>query len=171
EAGPDGSWIESSTHGLPLILHADDLIVTPHSGSWAVWLGGDYNETAYIEQNVTVPSSSPYLSYYHWIASQDICGYDYDYGWVKINGSTVRTYELCDGNDTNGWDYETVDLSSYAGQTVELQIGMYADIVFNSNWFIDDVAFQTSPSAIEDVSHPPITTPSPSDPSDVRPRQ
>jgi hypothetical protein len=169
EAGPDGSWTEYSMHGWDLILHADDLNVTPHSGSWAVWLGGEYNETAYISQDVNVSSGSPYLSYYHWIASEDICGYDY--GYVRINGSNVGTYKLCDDNDTDGWDYETVNLSSYAGQTVELQFRVTTDGVWNSNWFLDDVAFQASPSAIEDVSRPPITTSSPSDPSDPRSRQ
>jgi kumamolisin len=169
EAGPDGSWTEYSAQGWDLILQCSEPPVDCHGGNWMVWLGGDYNETAYISQDVTVPSSSPYLSYYRWTASVDMCGYDY--GYVRINGSNVKTYELCDDNDTNGWDYETVNLSSYAGQTVELQFRLTTDSSLNSNWFLDDVAFQTSPSAIDDVSRPPITTPSSSDPSDVRPRQ
>lgn len=52
EAGPT-DWLEYSTHGWPLIV--DSLPVTPHSGSWAVWLGGDYDDISYIQQQVTVP--------------------------------------------------------------------------------------------------------------------
>ncbi|HJX36987.1 MAG TPA: S8 family serine peptidase, partial [Anaerolineae bacterium] len=66
EDGPTG-WFEYSTHGWDLIVNSLPGIVTPHSGAWAVWLGGDYDELSYVEQQVTVPPGSPYLAYWHWI--------------------------------------------------------------------------------------------------------
>ena len=145
ESGRTG-WTEYSLNDTALIFQAADLAVTPHSGSWAVWLGGLPDETAYIEQQVTVPASSPHLAYWHWIASADHCGYDE--ASVAIDGSTVvDAYDLCDSQDTNGWVKHIVDLSSYAGQTVSLQIGVETDSTFNSNLFIDDVSFQASASS------------------------
>lgn len=137
------SWTEYSANGWDII---DQWTIVPsHSGSWYAWLGGDYDETAYITQDVTVPSVCPYLVFYHWIGSSDVCGYDY--GYVNINGTPVETLELCIANDTNGWVKKVINLSGYANQTVSLQIQVLTDSSVNSNWFIDDVSFQESASA------------------------
>jgi hypothetical protein len=42
------------------------------------WLGGGNNEISYVQQYITVPSATPYLAYWHWSASDDDCGYDYE---------------------------------------------------------------------------------------------
>ena len=118
--------------------------VTPHSGSWAAWLGGDNDETAYIQQQVTISAGAPYLTYYHWIASADFCGYDF--GEVLINGSPIDYYDLCTSTTTGGWVKHSLDLSAYAGQSVTLQIGVETDFSDNSNLFVDDVSFQGSAS-------------------------
>lgn len=88
-----------------------------------------------------MPSSSPYLHYWHWIASQDVCGYDF--GGVIIDSTVVDVYDLCQGRNTGGWVRHTVDLRSYAGRTVYLQIRSETDDSFNSNLFVDDVSFQS----------------------------
>lgn len=132
------SWTEFSTHGGFQI--DQNVIVSSHSGTWYAWLGGNYSDTSYIAQTITVPSSCTSLAFYHWIASEDSCGWDY--GYVRINGTTVNTTQLCDDNDTNGWVKKVVDLSAYSGQTVTLQIRAVTDASFNSNWFVDDVSFQ-----------------------------
>jgi hypothetical protein len=120
--------------------------VTPHTGSWAVWSGGDDNELSYIQQSVTVPAASPYLAYWHWIASAEvICGADI--GMVQVNGTTVDQYNLCSSEDTFGWVLHVVNLGTYGGQTVQLRIGSATDGSLNSNLFVDDVAFQASPIA------------------------
>lgn len=53
--------------------------------------------------------------------------------------------DLCGTYDTGGWVHRVVNLSAYAGTTVSLQIFARTDSYLNSNWFIDDVAFQASP--------------------------
>jgi len=139
-------WTEYSSGGWPLIMNSGfPGTVTPHSGSWAVWLGGASDETSYIQQQVTVSSGCPYLTFYHWIASADLCGYDY--GYTRINGTTVDTVNLCSSNDTVGWVQKSINLSAYAGQTVTLQIRAATDGSENSNWFIDDVSFQSTGGA------------------------
>jgi hypothetical protein len=138
ESGSDGSWTEYSSHGWDLIVTTFPGSVVPHSGSWAVWLGGEYDDISYVQQDVTVLGGSSILSFWYWIASADLCGYDY--GSVRINGATVQSFDLCDSNDTGAWVQGTVNLSAYSGQTVALQIRAETDGSLNSNFFIDDVA-------------------------------
>ncbi len=137
------AWTEYSQNGWALILDSSELLVPPHSGNWAAWLGGDDDEIAYLQQSVSVPAGQPYLGYWHWIASQDFCGYDFAY--VRINGTTVEQYDLCSDNDTNGWVLHVVNLSAYAGQTVALQVRVETDSSLNSNLFVDDFAFRSTP--------------------------
>lgn len=135
-------WTEYSQKGWPLIMHADDLPILPHSGSWAAWLGGDDDEIAYLQQSVFVPADRPYLGYWHWIESEDLCGYDFAY--VRINDNTVHQYDLCSSNNTNGWVLHVVSLSAYTGQTVQLQVRVETDSSRISNLFLDDFAFQST---------------------------
>lgn len=143
-------WSQYSSHGWPVILSSANLVVVPHSGSWAAWLGGEYDDISYIQQRITVPACAPYLSYYHWIASQDACGYDF--GGVIVNGTTVvDVYNLCTAQNTGGWVRHVVNLSAYAGQTVYIQIRAETDESYNSNLFVDDVVFQTSATTLQQV--------------------
>lgn len=155
EAGPAG-WTEFSSNGFDLVLkwQDSDLVVPPHSGNWAVWLGGWDNETGSIEQQVVVPSGAPHLAYWLWIASQDVCGNDF--GRILVNGTQVKLYELCGDNITNGWLKRSVDLSSFAGQTVFLRFQAETDGNLNSNLFLDDVAFQNSPVMAISVASPQV---------------
>lgn len=136
------AWTEYNQSGYDIITNEFPVGITAHSGSWAAWHGGVDNNTDYISQSVTVPASSPYLTWYQWIASEDGCGYDH--GYVRINGVNTTTLDLCSSSNTNGWVPRSINLSSYAGQTVSLQFRSVTDPTVNSNWFIDDVSFQSS---------------------------
>jgi hypothetical protein len=146
ESGRDGTWAEYSALGWPLIVPAAVLPATvpPHSGDWAVWLGGDYGETAYISQTVTVPTGNPFLKFWEWIGSQETdC--THDFGSVRINEDEVNSFPLCDSTETGGWVEHSVGLSAYAGQSVQLQIHVTTNGDLNSNLFIDDVTFVDQP--------------------------
>ena len=146
ESGSTG-WTEYSAHGWDIITTSLATGVTPHGGSWAVWLGGDDDDISYVQQTVTIPTATPYLAYWHWIASADSCGFDY--GLVVINGNqVVDQYNLCTSTSTGGWAKHVVNLNAYKGQTVTLQIRAETDGSLNSNLFIDDVSFQASASAV-----------------------
>jgi hypothetical protein len=123
--------------------------VVPHSGTYAAWLGGRYNETTAIQQQVTITGGAPYLAYWHWIASIDVC--NHDRGSVRVNGAIVQSYDLCWSTSTHGWVKHVVNLSAYAGQSVTLRIQASADATLNSNLFIDDVGFQSTPSGAGQV--------------------
>ncbi len=151
ESGNTG-WVEYSLQGWVLILNSSEMWVTPHAGSWAAWLAGDHYEISYIQQQVTVPAAAPYLSYWRWIYSEDLCGYDF--GGVIVNGVVVEGYDLCDATSTSGWVKHAVNLSAYAGQSVSLQIRAETDGSLISDLFIDDVAFQATAATGLETSAP-----------------
>jgi len=143
EAGPTG-WTESSTHGYDLILSTANLAgMVPHSGNWAVWLGGDNNEESVISQQVTVPTGSPYMSYWHNIGSKDTCGPDE--AAVAIDSTIEDRYYLCTSQNTGVWMKHVVNLSAYAGKSVWLQIAVDTNASNRSNLFVDDLDFQATP--------------------------
>jgi predicted secreted protein len=142
-------WTEYSRRGWELIVHADDLGVSPHNGRWAAWLGGANDEISFIEQRVTVPSSRPYLAYWHWISSEDGCGYDF--GGVIVNRTrVVDRYNLCVAGATGGWVRHSVNLGAYRGQTIYLQIRAETDYSAISSLLIDDVSFQATATTVAD---------------------
>jgi hypothetical protein len=152
ESGPGGSWTEhsSQTLGRSLIVNSTTTAlpdsVTPHGGNWIAWLGGVNDESggdgyiAYISQTVDIPASHPVLSFWEWIDSEDFCGWDY--GSVLVNDAEVTTFDLCEDNNTGGWVESTLDLSAYAGQTVDLEFLVTTDDSFISNLFVDDVTLE-----------------------------
>jgi hypothetical protein len=148
ESGPV-DWTEYSQHGWDLIIKSSfPGSVAPHSGNWAVWLGGDYADVSYVQQEVKVPASKPHLHYWHWIASADFCLFDNAY--VKFGGEVVDTYYLCELANTGGWVEYSVDLSAYVGQSEPLEIRVETDIVRNSNLFVDDVSFQATAASLSE---------------------
>jgi hypothetical protein len=142
EDGSGVGWAEYSDHGWQIILHRDDLPegLDPHSGDWAAWLGGDFEDLSWVAQEVTVQSGSAYLVFWTWIASLDDCGYDH--GGVVVNSHTVvDVFDLCYDENTWGWVRRSVDLTDYAGQTITFDIRAETDEAYNSNLFVDDVSF------------------------------
>jgi hypothetical protein len=137
ENGRDGSWTEYASNGWDIVTNI--LPVAAHSGSWAAWLGGEHDHISFISQSVTVPSQNSELHYWLWINSEDECGFDY--GGVRVNGSNVQVFELCENNNTGGWAARSVDLSAYAGQSVTLEIRVETDSSLFSHLLIDDIAF------------------------------
>lgn len=139
-------WVESSAMTQTLIVTASVLPTgtLPHGGAWLAWLGNVDDETASIQQTLTVPVSAPYLSYWHSIVS-DETGCFYDFATVLVNDALLDTYALCTDTDTHGWAYRALDLTAYAGQAVTVTFQVATDASVTSHLFIDDVAFQIGP--------------------------
>ena len=146
EKGADGSWRESSTNGLPLILAAADLQgLIPQGGNWAVWLGGQINETSTLSQGIFIPENAATLNFYYWIESYELpenCGFDYAY--VRFGPTTLRTYDLCESNNTNQWVLGQIDLTAYRGQEGELVFELVNDEIDHSNFFLDTISISTT---------------------------
>jgi hypothetical protein len=94
---------------------------------------------------VTIAPGQTVLSYYYWIGSEDICGYDF--AGVFVKGNLVKSYDLCESNNTGGWVRGTASVSAYVGQSVLLEFVVETDGSGNSNLFVDDVALGASLAA------------------------
>jgi len=149
EQGPGKGWSESSSNGFPLITNnfEQNTAVSAHSGQWAAWLGGVLNETSILGQSVTIQQGATVLGFYYWIASRDMCGYDFAY--VVVDGDTVKSYYLCDDTATGGWVRGSVNLAAYAGQKVLIEFVVETDEADNSNFFLDDVSMSSSVAVFE----------------------
>jgi hypothetical protein len=97
--------------------------IDPHSGEWAVWLGGDENNnlTTIIYQTIEVPLVENQLQFWYWIQADINCGDAYFY--VLIDLDIVWSQEICWPNNMSDWAMilEPIDLMDYAGQTVTLE--------------------------------------------------
>lgn len=132
------NWIEYSSHGYGLISRSPGLLVMPHGGDWAVWMGGDNDETAQLTQEGIFLTGVRYLHYWYYIVSKDECGYDF--ARVKVNGIQEMLYELCTTSNTYGWVQANLDLNSYIGTTINLQFEVTTDTNDYSNFLLDDVS-------------------------------
>jgi hypothetical protein len=151
------AWTQSSSQGFNLICTKASCGagLQPHGGATLAWLGGGNNERSRISQTITIPAGKPaYLTFWHWIASEDYCGYDYGYVQVFANNSlrTLQRYSLCNTTSTNGWVAQALDLSTFAGQSVRLEFYVANDRSLISNMLIDDVSLRSGTSCTASAS-------------------
>ena len=176
DLGPNGDWAESSSQfgGTgSLILPGSDLPsgLLPHSGQYAVWLGGAYDEDATLSQSVIFDANVDELVYQYWSASADLCGYDFLYVTISnqtIGNQEVARYDLCGDNNTSGWREDRIDLSAFAGTQATLAFRISTDGSGNSNFFLDTVGLTqkagaptATPASPTPVTPAPTATPPP----------
>ncbi|KIQ65629.1 zinc metalloprotease [Kitasatospora griseola] len=112
---------------------------TPHGGSWYAWMMG-YGSTAsetLSQGNIAVPAGTPKLTFWLKVSTQETGTTPYDTLKVTVNGATVATYS--NANASTGYVQKTVNLSAYAGQTVNLQFNGQEDASLATTFLVDDV--------------------------------
>ncbi|MFD0531981.1 hypothetical protein ACFQ1I_44235 [Kitasatospora arboriphila] len=117
-----------------------------HSGSWKAWLNGyGSSHTDSAAQTVSIPAScKATLSYWlHIDTAETSTTTAYDKLTVTVNGTTVATWSNL--NKNTGYGQKTVDLSSYAGQSVTVKFNGVEDSSLQTSFVIDDTAIQTGP--------------------------
>ncbi|MFJ1702165.1 M4 family metallopeptidase [Kitasatospora sp. NPDC088346] len=116
-----------------------------HSGSWKAWLNGYGSaHTDSAAQTVTIPAGcKATLSYWlHIDTAETTTSTAYDKLTVTVNGTTVASYSNL--NKATGYVQKTVDLSSYAGQSVTVKFNGVEDSSLQTSFVIDDTAINTS---------------------------
>ncbi len=130
-------WVQTSSGGYQLISN-----YRPRTGNYSAWLGGYNNGTDAISQTVTIPQNGK-LTFWWYMTSDEGSSTAYDYLRVRLynqNGSLLTTLVTRSNRDArNQWVQETVNLSSYAGQTVRLEFSVTTDWLLPTSFFIDDV--------------------------------
>ncbi|MFE5580435.1 protease pro-enzyme activation domain-containing protein [Kitasatospora sp. NPDC056531] len=112
-----------------------------HSGSWKTWLDGyGSTHTDTLSQTVTVPTScaSATLTFWLHIDTAETGSTAYDTLTLQANNTTLKTWSNV--NAAAGYVQQTVDLTSFAGQTVTLKFTGTEDGSNQTSFVIDDVA-------------------------------
>jgi hypothetical protein len=128
----------------PWIFDANRFQGGAYSGEWSAQLGTVLGSS--IRQDVTVPSSQPFLVFWNQRTSlSNTCNVT---GRVLVNGTTVAAYtDFCQSQRFFDWRRERIDLSAFAGQTVTLAFTMPREEETDpddpglSAWYLDEVAF------------------------------
>jgi subtilisin family serine protease len=134
-------WTQSSSGGYPVITTN-----RPYTGSWSAWLAGYNNAIDSIAQTVTIPANGR-LSYWWRVESREGGGTTV-YDWVDVrlyepsNGSWARLRRWSNASPRNVWTQDTIDLSAYAGRTLELRFFARTDSSLPTSFFIDDVSLR-----------------------------
>lgn len=128
EEGPAVGWTQEP---YPLIQLASALGVQAASGLYVARLGPTEtsDNAAVIGQVVTLPAVWPlYLHFAVWIYSQEMCEVGlWDTMGLYINGqAAIENGRLCHSDSTGGWVRNAFDLSSYAGQTIQLEFALWS---------------------------------------------
>ena len=144
------AWQYTSS-GYHIILNKAGLSgITPHSGDWAVWMGGAWNETDTLTQSVSIFPGATYLVYWRWILSEETnCGADYTR--VLVNGMVLKQDPLCVTTTEAGWSSHWIDLHAYSGSAITLQFMAHTDnrqaSDSNSSLYLDDISLQAAAPA------------------------
>lgn len=109
---------------------------------WATNLAGNYNASA----NASLVSPPISLAGVSNAALQFAQWYDFETGWdfgyveVSSNGGSTWAQVAPPVSGKNpGWEQPVIDLSSYAGQTIQVRFRMTSDTSINkAGWYIDD---------------------------------
>jgi subtilase family serine protease len=115
-----------------------------HAGRGYAWLDG-YGTTHVdtLSQAVTIPAGChATLSYYLWISSSDTGTVAHDTLAVAAGATTVQSFSNL--NRGSGYVLRTVDLSSFAGQTITLKWTGSENSSIATSFFVDDTALTLS---------------------------
>jgi len=156
EQGPVG-WDRFSSNGWELIWEEQNGPVDAHGGSWLAWLGGDLDEDSNINQTIAISSAAPYLHFWYYALSEDLCNFDYFY--VYVNGNEIFRYNLCVSNNTNGWIEMALNLSGYVGSYKTVEFVVDTDSVYVSSIFLDDISMTTSAKTSRIIPNQPVFNP------------
>lgn len=129
------SWTESSTNNFYLI--GDNGIYRSPTGS--AWLGSENNETSSVSQTITLPNGPHFATMEYWYKlGRFDCGGDVFR--VKINGSIVKSYTLCNDPASGSWARQLIDLSSYLGTSPNIMFELVNNGSHPSDVYLDDVS-------------------------------
>ncbi|WP_078891175.1 protease pro-enzyme activation domain-containing protein [Streptomyces sp. NRRL S-350] len=112
-----------------------------HSGSWKAWMDGYGSaHTDTMSQTVSIPAgcTSAKLTFWLHIDTAESGSTAYDKLTVQANSTTLATYS--NANAAAGYVQRTLDLTSFAGQTVTIKFTGTEDSSQQTSFVIDDVA-------------------------------
>lgn len=113
-----------------------------HNAIWSAYFGARFNETARLSQTINIPAGSHFakLEFWYRLVRTDCGG---DVFNVKVNGSVVKTYNLCNDAAANDWVKQVVELTPYIGTSPEIMFELVTNGIYHTDLFIDDISVYT----------------------------
>ncbi|PKV83633.1 M1 family aminopeptidase [Streptomyces sp. TLI_146] len=134
-----------------------------HGGTTFAWLDGvGSTHTDTLSQSVTIPSGCGTATLTFWLhidTAETTSSTAYDKLTAKIGSTTLATYSNL--NKNTGYIQKSLDVSAFAGQTVNLSFTGTEDSSLQTSFVVDDVALNTS----GDTTPPGDSTRTPTSPS------
>jgi len=153
ETGPPAApWVQSSNAG-EMIHH-----LGARTGNWGVYMGGGEDVIDQIYQQVTIPidASSPRLSYWRLIRTEDSIYTVYDEMrcviWDTDGDVLAFCGEFSNVDQSQDWIRETYNMSAFRGQTVNVGFKAFNDFSLPTQFFVDDASLLTVSSTTAMVS-------------------
>lgn len=117
-----------------------------HGGTSFAWLDGvGSTHTDTLSQSVTIPSGCSTATLTFWLhidTDETTSSTAYDKLTAKIGSTTLATYSNLDQN--TGYVQKSIDVSAFAGQTVNLAFTGTEDYSLQTSFVLDDIALNTS---------------------------
>lgn len=142
-------WVETSSGGFELITTDD-----PHTGSFSAFLCGYNNCNDTIRQSITLPASFTSATLSYWLAistsetTTTTCFDNFHAILRNSSGQTISTVQTRCNLNASGFTQFTFNvtsqLSSFAGQTIQIFFQGTTDSSLISSFFVDDVSLQAS---------------------------
>ena len=142
EQGHTG-WTEYSSGGYNVINENSDWA---QSGSWHAFMGGYDNARVSIDQTITIPAELPYLHFWIALNSEETCESYHDAFIIYLDDEFFAGIELCQGNNLADYIHLYVDLSTYAGQSVNLKFFVGTNESYPSILLLDTIYMSSSTS-------------------------
>lgn len=115
-----------------------------HDGSRAAYLGGADRATDRLSTTLAVPANDSTILRFWWQMRTDDTRTGNDGLSVLITdaaGAPLRTlFTITDANSVGKWQQAGMDLSAFAGQTVQLHFLAQTDATLVTDFFVDDVS-------------------------------
>lgn len=113
------------------------------SGQRSAYLAGVNDATDMMRQTITLPANQQTTLRFWWLVNSE----ESSTGWDGLNvqiasadGTPQRVlFTASDRNADINWQQATIDLSEFAGQTIQLQIEARTDASLSTDFFVDDI--------------------------------
>lgn len=119
--------------------------ISPHSGSYAAWLGNHHTSDSpqenSISQEISIPPHATDLSFWLWNQSTNNCSLTNSRVSIYVADQLQWWWPLCRSYNIYAWRNEIIDLESFANQKAKITIQVSLDSYDTSRVFLDDFLF------------------------------
>jgi hypothetical protein len=153
DAVPIGTgWVQDDGgSGYPIIVSSAELPfgITPHSAPNVAWLGGVFDVTESVSQDIAVPAgvTTMRLTGYVRITTEEPSGqYDHLYAEILAPGGGEQLGHWSNLDANLAWAaFNLLASGNYAGQTITLRFRSYCDDLYNTDFFMDTCFLDATP--------------------------